>query len=600
MIFCKHCVAFLLACSSFLLQPPELPAESYVLQSQWGSVEMTDKLIEDSFEIAAKNAGIKHPESARIQYHEQEVVFIISQEGKDSFITCHYHNKRPHCSALDESIAQLVTLDSVEEHEIPLDVVEDYSKKNTLGHRLKLMGMWAAVFLSGYYGIKKLLNKIVKGQCFLPASHHSHFFKTPDEMDHSLVNIKNLLKEIFPLIRKDAMDFDSLPETSLVKERFSEENSDSCRLILEKYQEAVSDGCDHDCHQEDHSSESDDCNHDCHQEDHSSESDDCNHGCHQEDHSSESDDCNHDCHQEDHSSESDDCNHGCHQKDHSSESDDCNHGCHQEDHSSESDDCNHGCHQAHHSSQEDHSAKNQNKFMFLASDFYQETFKRPLEFMKSTLEHKNRTQLIQFTELEAIKNYYEKGFILTVGGGIFIVSTQLVYESLESIVLPAGMHLFCTVGNTAIMSVAVSAYILYFHTRNIKEISFLPWKERMKVIFQILSLRLNTRGFQKKTPSMFDNLSSRDRFLFNLVLLEKSVELELRYALHTDKISKRASRRFAKRLGKLRKELELIHLHLTSNSHRFKSRNLVSWIDRLEKVHLEIVREVEKKEEIME
>ena len=332
----------------------------------------------------------KHPESARVQYHQGEVLFFINQKEEISPVTCHFHGRRPHCSLLDERTARFMATNPLHEYDMPLGILEEYSKSNQLGHRLKIMGIWVLVIPSAYYGVKKLINKLNKGRCILPDAHHSHFFKTSHEIDHSLTSFNDFLKEIFPLIRENTAHLKNILSDTDDNPDLIASSKDSCNdslaLIVDKYQKAHSDDCLHDCN-----------------------------------------------------------------------------------------------HEHHHSEEEGNIS---NKVVLWASDFYQEIFKAPIELIKTPFQREKRNQLLQFAELEAVKSYHEKGLILTVGSGIFILSTQLIYELIESIVLPAGMHLFCHVGNAVILSVSTTGYILYFHTKNIKEISFLSRKRPCKGHFR--------------------------------------------------------------------------------------------------------------------
>ena len=413
------------------------------------------------------------------------------------------------------------------ELEFPIDDWKD-SKKDTdrWQYRLKLISLWAGGILTSYYGFLKIRNKIIKGKFIIDEKHHDHFFKTPDELKHSLENLNKLLVQSFPLLRKNiAHDSFLLPDSNNI----TCTTHDSFASTLQEYQNAISS---HDCH--------DDC-HNHHE------------GHHHEEGRNFSifERSQHDCHPV--------------------------------------------CHHHHEEKHLPNATPPKGvlkKINYIAHDFYHESFGRIVELTKSLSKRRNFNQAMQFAELSAIKNFHEKGLIITLANGVLFVTTQLAFETVEFIILGPGMHLLCHVGNYLAVSVTTSTYVLYFYIKNNRQVSYLPWKDRMKTILQSSSLSMKSSKLNYQGIEKLGNLSFNDRFLLSLTLLQKSVEMKLKFARNSSKIPVKLSRKLAGQLGKLQKELGNLYLHLYANSFKAWPNDLqgevLSWLNRLEDIHKSI------------
>ena len=519
MIFCKQCVAILFACSSFFLQSPQLPAEGNNQETPLFDEsapltplnEINEKLVENSFDSAVTLGDIKEPENVTVQYFEEEIIFHIAEEEETNSVICHFHGTKPHCTLLDDEDVQDIAanplMEPLHEWEMPLDSWENQSNEGTdrLKTRLKLMGLWASAILATHYALKKILNKIVKGNFIVNEKHHHHFFKTPHELEHSLQNLNELLAVTFPLLKENITQCEPFLTNDLIEnshphvEVGKDRHQDLFALTIAGYQKAIS-----------------------------------------------------------------------------------QHACHLH-------------HDHHHDEQplQDKTPKGVlKKINYIAHDFYHESFEGIVEFVRPLFQRKNFNQAMQFAELAVIKSFHEKGLIISLGSGVFIITTQAAVETLEFIILGPGVHLFCNVGNAIALSTTTSAYVLYFYIKNNRQVSYLPWKERMNTILKSLSLSIKSQKLNYQKIEKQKNLSLNDQFLLTLTLLQKSVEMKLKFARNSSRVPVKLSRKLAGRLGKLRKELGTLYLHFYANT--FKAwphdlqKEILSWLKRLEDIHQSI------------
>ncbi len=230
----------------------------------------------------------------------------------------------------------------------------------------------------------------------------------------------------------------------------------------------------------------------------------------------------------------------------------------------------------------------------IAKDFYSEILSPVIAVAKSAGDTNTRNQLLSFAELVSLRMVKERGVWPAVATGAFTVVSQVVWEGLESIVLPAGAHMFCQVGNIAILGVAASAYTAYYCLRQTAELKGLTLAQRGSVIAHVS--RLNWRANQGEDANLKD-LKPSEKLALSFHLLFKMVEKDVRNARNLGEISKAESRQLAARLGELKRELNLISLKAVLVP--ADDAELQGWLKNLADLHSSLFPKVETCEEIL-
>ncbi|MCY4524360.1 MAG: hypothetical protein OXB84_06445 [Halobacteriovoraceae bacterium] len=257
--------------------------------------------------------------------------------------------------------------------------------------------------------------------------------------------------------------------------------------------------------------------------------------------------------------------------------------------------CDHGDHDCHEAKEDESSINKGIDLMLPFKDFYNETFRRPVDLVRSLFQEDNANQALEALELAAIKNLHEKGMIMAIGNGIVIVGGQIVFEAIESVVLSTilpGAHLFCTTGNAIVLAITAGGYVCYFNIRNSRQIAYLPLGQRIDTISQILASHMKIPRLNYGKIEQFIQYSLTDDILFSLVLIQKSIESQLRFARSMNKITVEKSRQLAGVLGSSRKELSIIYLRLKANALQPWPGNLqedlLNWLDKMEDIYNQI------------
>lgn len=216
----------------------------------------------------------------------------------------------------------------------------------------------------------------------------------------------------------------------------------------------------------------------------------------------------------------------------------------------------------------------------IAKDFYNEVISPVVEVARAARDESTRRQILSFIELVSLRMVKERGLGPAIATGAFAVTGQVVVETLESFVLPAGAHMFCQIGNVAVLGVAASAYTAYYCLRQTQEMKGLTLAERAKVIRQIS--RLNWRANQGENAKTSD-LTPNERLALSFHLLFKIVERDVRHARNLTEITKPESRQLAGKLGELKRDLNLISLRLMVNP--VEDLEIQNWLKSLAALH---------------
>jgi hypothetical protein len=163
----------------------------------------------------------------------------------------------------------------------------------------------------------------------------------------------------------------------------------------------------------------------------------------------------------------------------------------------------------------------------------------------------------------------ERGVGAAVATGVFVGTGQVIIEVLESFVMPAGAHLFCQVGNAAVLAVAAKAYTTYFCMTQNDEFKNKTMADRWRVAQEIS--RLAKMNASPESPEQ--------KTIHALNLLFRLVERDLRHARNLEGVAVPESRELARRLGDLRRELTVLSIRLLNKT--AQDGEALSWLRNL-------------------
>jgi len=204
-----------------------------------------------------------------------------------------------------------------------------------------------------------------------------------------------------------------------------------------------------------------------------------------------------------------------------------------------------------------------------AKDFHKELI-APIVALGAAAKDANvRRQIFVFTDLIARRLVKERGVPAAVATGVLVGAGQLVVEVLESFVLPAGAHMFCQIGNVAVLAAAASAYSTYFCMTQTQEFKGQSWAERWRV----------ARRLARANKPALQPLDAESGKIQQLNQLFRLVERDLRHARSLDVVSSAESRRLAWQLGQVKKELNLLSIRLLNGMADDES--VLNWLKNL-------------------
>ena len=204
----------------------------------------------------------------------------------------------------------------------------------------------------------------------------------------------------------------------------------------------------------------------------------------------------------------------------------------------------------------------------LAKDFYTELIHPVKNLLTSVKDPMALRQIKNFLKLATVKNIYEQGPVPAAFTGTFVVLGQGVAEAVESLVMPAGAHFFCHVGNTIVVGIAATAYATYFCLKNMKQIPHLSTREKVQTFRRYLKTQWRDRRIvsnQLKQDSLPSNLSSIERLLITMKFLQYSMEKQLQASLNLSLINSSSALKQAKTLGRQRKQLNTLSYKANAN-----------------------------------
>ncbi len=208
----------------------------------------------------------------------------------------------------------------------------------------------------------------------------------------------------------------------------------------------------------------------------------------------------------------------------------------------------------------------------LGKDFYNELISPIVELVKAVSDKDKRRQTWNFFDLISRRMLKERGVPMAIATGVFVGVGQVVIETLESVALPAGMHMFCQVGNAFVLAVAAKAYTTYFCMLQNEEFKGKTIADRWRTAQQIARMAKVTAE-----PG-----SEPDKINHALNLLFRMVERDLRHSRNLKDIEKEPSRDLAWKLGSLRKELTILQIRIVQKT--VKDADILSWLKRMYEV----------------
>jgi hypothetical protein len=489
---------FLVLCTFFLSLasyaqdesiPPEYTLRKALNFPDQALPDMDDQAFLEILALASEVSGLESANQIDVHLYNTDINFIYYTDEVSLFVTCHYHGKDPHClgpKAADDPTIEFFWSDRVRLFEATLDMSIINSTEIIESDRFnaRTYFIYAGAVVVTYYGAKKLFNKLKTGSWRASDDHHSHFFKTVDEVEHELEHLSEFVHHYGHELTEGIENQDKL---------FKDIADDIFQMGLQLAQESAA------------------------------------------------------------------CSHGH-----------CDHG---HDHA----------HELHEAVVKHH----KNFAIDLATDFYRELVAPAVRLAKGMTKPFNRKQLWQFIELSAIKSVKERGLITSIATGVFVVSGQAVAETVESLIMPAGVHVLCQVGNALVLGVAATAYTGYFCIKNLKELKGLKFADKWRVIGQSLKIQWKARAFTSRPVEKLGEISSEDKLYLSLKLLHMNTEKQLRYARSLDQVDVKLSRKIAAELGELQKQLDLIGLHLRASQYREDTtleQQILTWYQKLHEV----------------
>lgn len=194
-----------------------------------------------------------------------------------------------------------------------------------------------------------------------------------------------------------------------------------------------------------------------------------------------------------------------------------------------------------------------------AKDFYKEMVSPYVTLVKAIADKDKRRQAWGFMDLILRRMINERGVGAALATAGFIGLTQGIWEVIESLVMPNGLHLFCTVVNAALLGVAATMYTKFHCYVNINEMRNLSLEEKRQAMGRIS---------RQETP-----------MIKSMHTLFKYVERDARYMRHLNLVDIQESRVRAAKLGELKKELNL--LTLKHESKQDVQGDLLKWMKKL-------------------
>lgn len=189
-------------------------------------------------------------------------------------------------------------------------------------------------------------------------------------------------------------------------------------------------------------------------------------------------------------------------------------------------------------------------------DFYKELIEPVVGLIKAVQDKNTRKQIWNFFDLISRRMIQERGVAAAVVTGAFVGAGQLIIEVLESFVMPAGAHMFCQVGNAAVLAVAAKAYTTYFCMTQNAEFENKTLADRWRTAQRI----------SKLSKASAEPDSGDEKIIHALNLLFRLVERDVRHARNLDDLGKPESRELARRLGILRRELTVLSIRLINKT----------------------------------
>lgn len=189
-------------------------------------------------------------------------------------------------------------------------------------------------------------------------------------------------------------------------------------------------------------------------------------------------------------------------------------------------------------------------------DFYDELISPIVDLVKASGNKETRKQIWSFFDLTSRRMVTERGVGAAIATGTFVGLGQLVVEILESFVMPAGLHMFCQVGNAAVMAAAANIYNSYLcFISEGSEFQGKGFSARWRTAQQLS--QLSKMAAKPKTD--------KERIVHAFNLLFRIVERDLRHARNLGEIPQPESRQLAARLGTLRYQLSILSIWMLND-----------------------------------
>lgn len=216
-------------------------------------------------------------------------------------------------------------------------------------------------------------------------------------------------------------------------------------------------------------------------------------------------------------------------------------------------------------------------------DFYAEIVQPLVDVAVSVKDPQMRRHILAFFEVVTLRMLSERGTAATVTTGALMVGAQAAWETLESFVMPAGLHLFCQVGNAAILTAGTSAYMAYYCLSQ-PEMRQRRWNEKLQILRQLA--RITWRA-SRPNPQSGKDLQQGERLALALQLLFRFAERDLRFARANQKIGSEVARQAARELGTLKRELNGLSVELVAGEEA--GPRAAAWLENLSRLYARAV-----------
>lgn len=190
------------------------------------------------------------------------------------------------------------------------------------------------------------------------------------------------------------------------------------------------------------------------------------------------------------------------------------------------------------------------------NDIYNELISPVVGLVKAVFDKGKRTQTWNFFDLISRRLMKERGMTAAVVTMVYVGTTQAAWETVESFIMPAGLHLYCTIANTAILASAMNAYTTYFCMTQHQEFKDKTIVDRWRV----------AQKMTKLTKPNAEPKEENEKITHALNLLFRLVERDVRHARNLGDLAKPESRILAERLGTLRRELSVLSIRLINKT----------------------------------